>query len=81
MNIIEFKGDCKGVRLKNRSENDNHICVEILTEDDENWFVSETSFSSYWIDELIEQLQNAKSFIETQEPDIYKNKQYGFKFK
>ena len=38
-------------------------------------------FSSYWIDDLIEQLNNAKLFIESQEPDIYKDKQYGFKFK
>lgn len=80
-NKIEFKGKCKGVKLIKRSENDNHICVIIITEDDENWFESETSFSSYWIDELIEQLKNAKSFLETQNPSIHEGRQYGWEFK
>ena len=40
METIEFKGMCKGVRLEKRGLNDNHICVQILTEDDENWFES-----------------------------------------
>ena len=79
---IDFKGNCKGIRLTRRGENDPHIMVSILTEDDENWFVDEKNkFSSYWIDDLIEQLKNAKSFIESQEPDVYEKRQYGFKFK
>lgn len=82
MKEIEFKGNCKGVKLTKRGENDPHIMVSILVEDDGNWFVDEKNkFSSYWIDDLIEQLNNAKSFIESQEPDIYEDKQYGFKFK
>lgn len=79
-NNIEFKGNCKGVRLKKRGADDNHISVQLLTEDDEMWYEGD-SFSSYWIDELIEQLQNAKKFIETQDPDIYNNRQFGWKFK
>jgi hypothetical protein len=78
---IEFKGKCKGVKLLKRETNDNHICLQILTEDDEYWFPSANPFSSFWIDELIEQLQKAKQFIETQEPDIYDGHQYGWKFK
>ena len=80
---ITFKGRCKGVELIKRGINDNHICINILTEDDGNWFVSksEIGFSSSWIDELIEQLQNAKKYIETQEPDMYEGRQYGYKFK
>lgn len=82
MNKIEFKGECKGIQLTKRGENDPHIMVSILTEDDEDWFIDEKNkFSSYWIDDLINQLQKAKLFINTQEPDIYKDKQYGFKFK
>lgn len=78
----DFKGECKGVRLINRGVNDPHISIEILTEDDENWFVSTTSpFSSGWIDDLIVQLQLAKAYMETQEPDIYEGQQYGWKFK
>ena len=79
---MEFKGDCKGVRLVKRGENDSHISIQILSEDDGNWFVDEINqFSSYWIDDLIEQLKNAKLFIESQNPDIYEGKQYGYKFK
>ena len=79
---MEFKGECKGVRLVKRNENDPHICVQILTEDDGDWFTNDNqSFSSYWIDDLIEQLNNAKQFIESQEPDIYNGRQYGYKFK
>ncbi len=77
--MIEFKGNCKGVRLEKRGKNDNHIKVILLTEDDDNWFEGD-SFSSFWIDELIEKLIQAKKFIETQEPDIYDGVQYGYKF-
>lgn len=77
--MIEFKGSCKGVRLEKRGSNDNHIQVVLLTEDDENWFDGER-FSSYWIDEMIEKLQDAKRYIETQEPDIYNGRQYGYRF-
>lgn len=77
----EFKGECKGVRLRERAPNDNHICVEILTEDDENWFTSDSYFSSVWIDDLITQLQAAKAYVETQEPDMFEGRQYGWKFK
>lgn len=77
----EFKGRCKGVQLKKRGFNDEHIAVQIITEDDGTWHNSGSMFSSYWIDDLIEQLQNAKKFIESQTPDIYEGKQYGYKFK
>ena len=79
--IIEFKGICKGIKLTERGIDDPHICVQILTEDDKNWFASKNPFSSSWIDELIEELQIAKSYMETQEPDIYNGVQYGWKFK
>jgi hypothetical protein len=66
--IKEFKGECKGVRVFNRNF-DNHLCVEILTDDR----VSVGYFSSCWIDELIEQLKKAKEFLETQKPNIRNN--------
>lgn len=77
--MVEFKGQCKGVRLEKRGDGDNHIKVVLLTEDDENWFDGD-SFSSSWIDEMIEKLQEAKRYIETQEPDIYNGRQYGYRF-
>lgn len=81
MIIKEFKGQCKGVRLVPRGINDPHICVQIITEDDENWFESDKSFSSAWLDELIEQLQEARVWLATQEPDIYEGQQYGWELK
>ena len=77
--MIEFKGDCKGVRLEPRGENDNHILVVLLTEDDGNWYEGE-KFSSAWIDELISKLKEAQNFIKTQKPDIHNGEQYGYKF-
>lgn len=80
--MIEFKGKCKGIKLIKRGENDNHICFQILTEDDGDWFVDGTNLAScYWIDDLIEQLQRAKAYIQTQEPFIHDDKQYGYAFK
>ena len=81
IDMIEFKGECKGVRLVSRGKKDSHISIEILAKDDGNWFECGTPFSSYWVNELIQKLQEAKQFIETQEPDIYEGKQYGYKFK
>jgi hypothetical protein len=81
MNFIEFKGHCKGVRLTPRGVNDNHICFEILTEDDGNWFTSDLYSSSHWCEDLITQLNLALEFMKTQEPDIYEGTQYGWKFK
>lgn len=80
MRDVEFKGECKGVRLSARGAGDDHICLQILTEDDEQWFASSQPFSSSWIDELIEQLQRTKLWLQTQEPDIYDGRQYGYKF-
>ncbi len=79
---VSFNGNCKGVRLKKRSKKDDHIVVVIMTEDDGKW-IDIDEFSSFWIDEMIEKLQEAKKFIETQEPDIYNynGKQYGYKFR
>ena len=56
MDSIKFLGSCKGVELIRRGENDNHICFDILTEDDGNWFSSKEPSSSFWIKDLIEQL-------------------------
>jgi hypothetical protein len=81
MDAIEFKGHCKGVRLVPRGVNDNHICFEILTEDDGNWFLSENSSSSHWCEELIAMMQMALEYMKTQEPDMHEGTQYGWNFK
>lgn len=69
-----FLGECKGVGLVPRGNNDNHILVLILTEDDGDWFISESGFSSFWIEDLKEQLQAAADWMErhaTKDPSGY----------
>lgn len=78
-----FRWELIWVNLDKRWKDDDHILVWIDTEDDWYWHKSWLIISSSWLDELIEQLQIAKKYMETQEPDIYKKdwKQYWYKFK
>ena len=80
----EFKGDCIGVQLTERGPDplDKHIVINLLIEDDENWFESGFSVSSAWIDETIEMLEEARWYMKDHaDPDITDGKQYGWKFK
>lgn len=75
-------GDCCGVRFIRRGEKDNHILIQLLTEDDENWIVSDYDISSYWIDDLIDVLTCSKKRLEIEaNPDIENTRQYGWKFR
>lgn len=61
-----FLGENQGVALVPRGPNDNHIKVVLLVGDDGYWFVTKNevvSFSSYWIKDLVEQLQAAKHWM------------------
>lgn len=53
-----------GVRFQTRGENDSHILIQIMSEDDENWYEHGNSFSSFWLDELISVLTIAKENLE-----------------
>lgn len=74
-----FLGQCKGVGLFPRgSNNDNHVCFAILTEDDGNWFQSDKgSTSSFWLPELIIQLQAAEKWCQ----DNCTRDKWGYYFK
>jgi len=63
--VIKFEGTAHRIclRPRNRKDGDMHIAVEIDCEDDDNWF-NKSSFSSFWIDELIQLLQTAKNYME-----------------
>jgi hypothetical protein len=52
-----------GIKFQARGSDDPHICVQLLGEDDENWFDFGDRFSSYWIRDLIEQLQAAEQLL------------------
>ena len=74
-----FFGSQFGVGLLPRGEEDNHVCVQILSEDDENWFPSESSFSSYWTSDLQAVISEAQGWMEANcLPD---RDGYGWKFK
>lgn len=73
-----FIGRQHAVGLKHRGKNDLHVCVQILTEDDENWFTSEGEFSSYWLLELTELMVEAHKWMST---NCEKDGAYSFKFK
>lgn len=78
--VKEFKGQCLGVGLSKRTPIDNHIMVNILTEDDGNWWIA-NRFSSAWLSELLSKLHDATNYIKTQDLDLYAKRQYGYKFK
>jgi hypothetical protein len=66
LNIPEehlFLGECKGVALIPRSENDDHIYFLILTEEDGNWYCGNSRTSSYWIGELAHQILKAEKWL------------------
>ena len=78
--VVTFRGGCKGVGLKWRGPDDPHVCFIILTEDDGYWFVSQhdtQGSSSYWLPELIDQLEEAKTWLHR---NAEKDGQYGYKF-
>ena len=56
-------GKCHGVLLTRRGTNDPHVCMQIITEDDENWFVSDSSFSSFWLPNFMTVLREAQDWI------------------
>lgn len=68
---MTIRGGQFGVDFEPRGSNDPHVCVRILTEDDEHWSASNVSFSSYWLDDFIAVLQAAKAALgaTTFEPD------------
>lgn len=69
-----LKGRHFGITFKERGPNDPHICIQIIGEDDEHWFDIGNAFSSFWIQDLINQLEAAKVLLDTE----YKDDPSGF---
>jgi hypothetical protein len=61
----EFKGGCCGVRVHapDKRKASNYL-IELMIEDDGYWFVKNYAIDSAWIDDLMEQLKSAKTFIQ-----------------
>jgi hypothetical protein len=60
---MELKGIQFGVRFVERGPKDKHVCIQLLSEDDETWFEVGNSFSSFWLDDLIQVLERAKALM------------------
>lgn len=63
-NELVLLGKQFGVKITKRSLGDNHVCIRLLSEDDESWYEKDW-FSSYWLKDLIEVLRNASFLLET----------------
>lgn len=60
----QFHGRQHGVTLQDRGPDDHHQCISLWTEDDECW-KPVAVFSSFWLDELIDTLINARDHLKT----------------
>ncbi len=87
---MKFLGECRGVVLAPRGDDDPHVMFSLVTEDDGNWFDEEGvsseedgyaqgGGSSHWLDETIAMLVAARDYIRANcepEPDGY-----GYRFR
>ena len=62
--VATFKGSCAGVVIYRRSTNESHLCFIPICEDDGNWFVAKHGWSTYWLDELYNQMDQAYHWLE-----------------
>jgi hypothetical protein len=64
MDEPKFLGESVGVRIDPRGDGkkDRHLMVTIMAEDDGNWH-DKDSMSSFWLDETIEVLQEARRWL------------------
>jgi hypothetical protein len=75
------------VRFDRRSpKNDPHVIIQLMGEDDGNWFEIGNGFSSYWLEDLIIVLRSALETLTSsgdfeREPKQENGIQYGFRFK
>lgn len=74
----KFIGEMFTIALVERGPKDRHICFEMFSEDDGFWHRIGTGTSSYWIDDLIDQLTAAKEHMKKNE---YAKEGDGYEFK
>jgi hypothetical protein len=77
-----IKGELWGVRFDKHDSTDNHIHIQLMIEDDGQWFDVDDeggsgNCSSFWLPDLINVLSRAQEVLEKHaEPD-----RFGFVFK
>jgi hypothetical protein len=58
-------GKCHGILLMRRGENDPHVCIHPIVEDDETWHTPPSGgFSSFWLSDYIEVIKQAREWIQ-----------------
>lgn len=55
-----------GVEIGDKIEGNNGLKLQILVEDDENWFKCGNWFSSLWINDLIDVLKKVKRQVDNE---------------
>ena len=58
-----FLGECCGVGLCQRDKKDKHVMIELLIEDDGQWFAPFTEVSSVWLPDLKQVLDEAEHWM------------------
>lgn len=61
-----FLGDCYGVILRSRTEDDHHAVFSIIVEDDETWSFTKCDAlggDSHWLEDLGEQIEAARQWL------------------
>jgi len=79
-NDIVILGESHGARLAQRGVNDLHICIHLLVEDDGKWYEECADFSSYWLQDIIELMNQVKTELNSN-PGIERDGEYGWRFK
>lgn len=59
---MKFLGECFGIEVMDKEKDGLPVLVKLLIEDDEIWHEKE-EFSSYWLDDLINVLTQAKNYV------------------
>ena len=76
---MKILGELQGVEIVPRYINDPHVLLQLLGEDDGIWHKQGNQFSAFWLDELIDVLQQAKTKLETSKK--FKKTQWGYEYK
>jgi hypothetical protein len=77
--LTEIKGNQFGVRFEKRGPKDPHVIIQLLSEDDDNWFEVGNSFSAFWISDLIAVLETAQETLKNNAK--WNRKEFGYEFK
>jgi hypothetical protein len=71
-----------GLGLRKRGADDNHVVIDVLIEDDGNWFANASGFSSFYMDELYKVYNETRAWLNQNcGEDIKDGRWWGWVFK